>query len=153
MDGKSVCLSAYCMLFDYNASSMRRSWSKIKDGNGIQQTGRPKGSYHISDLIGNSVLKQSCYAWLKSWTEVVADEDPVGIKYKLVLNFVRLQDLYQEYKNHFLANSVLIDDTSLSQRRFGDVWEYFKGEEKIRVRRKANTTTKCSGNFQAPDNI
>ena len=153
VDGKSVCLSAYCMLFDYNASSMRRSWSKIKDGNGIQQTGRPKGSYHISDPIGNSVLKQSCYAWLKSWTEVVADEDPVGIKYKLVLNFVRLQDLYQEYKNHFLANSVLIDDTSLSQRRFGDVWEYFKGEEKIRVRRKANTTTKCSGNFQAPDNI
>jgi hypothetical protein len=153
VDGKSICMSAYCMIFDYNASSMRRSWSKIKAGNGVQPTGRPKGSFQVSDPIGKNILKQSCYAWLKSWTEVVADEDPVGIKYKLVLNFVRVQDLYQEYKNHFLANSVLIDDTSLSLRRFGDVWEYFKGEEKIRVRRKANTTTKCSGNSQAPDNI
>ena len=145
LDGKSICLRAYCMVFDYNESSMRRSWSKVKQGLGIRSVGRPKGSHANPDPIGENVQKQSCYAWLKAWADVIADVDPVGIKYKLAVNFVRPQDLYAEYVRHYNSTSVLLTDAPLSFRRFCVVWEYFKREEKIRVRRKANTTTKCSG--------
>ena len=147
LDGKSICLRAYCMIFDYNESSMRRSWSKVKQGLGIRSVGRPKGSQANPDPIGDNVLKQSCFAWLKAWADVIADVDPVGIKYKLVVNFVRPQDLYDEYVRHYISSSVLLADTPLSFRRFCVVWEYFKREGKIRVRRKANTTTKCSGKY------
>jgi len=145
LEGKSICLRAYCMVFDCNESSMRRSWSKVKQGLGIRSMGRPKGSHVNPDPIGENVLKQSCYAWLKAWAEVIADVDPVAIKYKLAVNFVRSQDLYAEYVRHYNSNSVMLTDAPLSFRRFCVVWQFFQREEKIRVRRKANTTTKCSG--------
>ena len=145
IDGKSICLPAYCMIFDYNASSMRRSWSKIKQGLGILPVGRPKNTAASSDPIADSILKQSCYAWLKAWAEVIADVDPVGIKYKPAVSYVRPKELHEEYVKHYMSNTVLLDSSPLSLRRFTEVWKYFQVKEKIRVRRKANTTTKCSG--------
>ena len=149
VSGKSVCLRAYCMVFDYNESSMRRSWSKVKQGLGVRSVGRPRGPQLSLDPIGDNIQKQSCYAWLKAWVDVIADVDPVGIKYKLAVNYVRPQDLYDEYVRHYNSNTLLLSDLPLSFRRFCVVWEHFKTQEKIRVRRKANTTTKCSGQLFA----
>ena len=144
-----VCLTAYCMIYDYNCSSMRRSWSAVKTGLGIQPTGRPRGSHHL-DPVGSSTKNLACYSWMKEWLDTMADVDPVGLKYKFTINYVGSKDLYQEYAKHYLINHILLADQPLSHRRFAEIWQHFKQQEKVRVRKKANTTTKCVGKIQFP---
>ncbi len=143
VNGHSICLQAYCMLFNINLASMRRTWRNLSMGiYGHQGMGRPRGS---SGGVISSVRGMQAYAWLKTWMEVSADQDPVGQHYKYTINFILPSDLYEEYHADFVTNKVEIAETALSGRAFARVWSHFKKVEQVRVRRKANTTTKCSG--------
>ena len=143
VEGKQVCLQAYCMLYNLNWSSMRRSWAALVYGRGRGVMGRPRGS---SGGVLSSPKGLQAYSWLKAWMEVAGDEDPVGLKYKYVVNYVLPADLYEEYCADHLTYQVHGSDETLSCRAFARVWALFKKDERVRVRRKANTTTKCQGN-------
>ena len=79
VEGKSICLQAYCMLYNLNWSSARRSWAQLVDGQRRGAVGRPSGS---SGGVLSSAKGLQAYAWLKTWIELNGDEDPVGLKYK-----------------------------------------------------------------------
>jgi hypothetical protein len=115
--------------------------ASIRKGQGIASVGRPKGSAS-SDVLGTSTKNLDCFVWLQKWIAEVGDDDPVGKSFKKVVNFVTVQDLHQEYCKYYGLKSVLLRDLPLSERRFRDIWQYFKTKERVRVRRKANTTTK-----------
>ncbi len=149
VEGRSVCLQAYCMLFNINWSSARRSWSRLVYGEGRRTMGRPKGS---SGGVLSTPKGMKAYAWLKSWIQLAGDEDPVGLKYKFTVNFVVPKELYQEYCVDHASNQVLEVDPPLSCRSFSRVWTLFKKQECVRVRKKANTTTKCQGAPPPPPN-
>ena len=142
VEGRPLCLQAYCMLFNINWASMRRSWSQLTQGTRVQGRGRPKGS---SSEICSSTRGMEAYAWLKAWIEVFEDQDPVGTVYKFVVNYISVADLHEQYCRDLEASQVGAGAKALSARAFARVWSQFKREEKVRVRRKANTTTKCQG--------
>jgi hypothetical protein len=48
-----------------------------------------------------------------------------------------------EYVANFHTNNMQSGALPLSQRRFIEIWGKFCRQERVRVRRKANTTTKC----------
>jgi hypothetical protein len=140
---QTICLRAYCMLFDINYASMKRSWRRLSNGSGCQYVlGRPRGSF---GGVLSSVRGMQAYAWLKTWIEISGDQDPVGHPYKYIISFVLPADLYEEYAKDFAAAQLGTAETVLSGRAFARVWGHFKSQEKVRVRRKANTTTKCQG--------
>jgi len=140
--GKLVCVPAYCLVYAYTRTSIARSLRKVRQGMEAVPAGRPKGSSN-SDPLGTSARNLACYAWLKEWVSYVGDDDPVGKSSKKVVNFVTVGELHEEYCRNYNAFNHLRSDTPLSLRRFGEIWKYFKTKEQIRVRRKANTTTKC----------
>ena len=140
VEGKTVCLMAYCILFDINWSSMRRSWARLTNGGNPPAIGRPNAA---TDGIMGSARSIQAYAWIKTWLEVFGDEHPVGQQYKYVVNYVLASDLYEEYSREFYADQISITSAPLSLRSFSRIWTLFQKQEKVRVRRKANTTTKC----------
>jgi hypothetical protein len=142
VESKSICLLAYCMLFDINWSSMRRSWARMVNGDQVQDVGRPKGS---SGSSATSARSHDAYAWLKRWIEIFGDLDPVGQKFKYVVNYILPADLHEEYSRDFAFSGMARNIFPLSQRSFIRVWSLFIHQERVRVRRKANTTTKCRG--------
>jgi hypothetical protein len=142
VESKSICLLAYCMLFDINWSSMRRSWARMVNGDQVQDVGRPKGS---SGSSATSARSHDAYAWLKRWIEIFGDLDPVGQKFKYVVNYILPADLHEEYSRDFAFSGMARNIFPLSQRSFTRVWSLFINWERVRVRRKANTTTKCRG--------
>jgi len=76
VEGKDICLQAYCILFDINWSSMRRSWARLVNGQANQDMGRPRGSSGRSP--GTTPRSQDAYAWLKQWIEVFGDLAPLA---------------------------------------------------------------------------
>ena len=139
--GHSICLQAYCMLYDFNLASMRRTWRRFSAGiHGQHSMGRPRGS---SGGVMSTARGMQAYAWLLTWIEVSGDQDPVGHPYKYIINFVLPAELYEEYHRDFTSNQIGLAETALSGRAFARVFAHFRRQEKVRVRRKANTTTKC----------
>lgn len=142
---QTICLRAYCMLFDINYASMKRTWRRFAHGSGAQYAlGRPRGS---SGGVLSSTRGMQAYAWLKTWIEITGDQDPVGHPYKYIISYVLPADLYEEYTKDFAATQIGTAEAMLSGRAFARVWGHFKNQERVRVRRKANTTTKCHGNL------
>jgi hypothetical protein len=141
--GKNVCLQAYCNVFGYNRTSVSRTLSKARKGLGMAPVGRPKNPDEGKDVLGHSRKNLECYAWLKDWMESVGDDDPVGKTCKKVINFVTVQEIYKEYCKHYSLNTLSLHDKPLSERRLRKIWQLFQEQEHVRVRRKANTTTKC----------
>jgi len=137
---KCVCLMTYCLVLDINWSSMRRSWSRLTKGHHPPALGRPKNK--SGDSL-SSARSMDAYAWMKTWIEVFGDEDPVGVKYKYVINYVLASEIYEEYSREFYVNRITLESVPISLRSFTRVWTSFQKEEKVRVRRKANVTTKC----------
>jgi hypothetical protein len=141
--GKNICLQAYCNVFGYNRTSVSRTLSSARKGLGMAPVGRPKNPDKGKDALGNSRKNLECYAWLKDWVESVGDDDPVGKTCKKVINFVTIQEIYKEYCKQYELNSLILHDKPLSERRLRRIWELFQQQEHVRIRRKANTTTKC----------
>jgi hypothetical protein len=142
VEGKLVCLKTYCSLYGINGSAMRRTWANMTRGSNTEGRGRPHGSVGLGR---HSQQRLEAYAWLKAWVDLFGDEDPVGAKYKYVVNYVLLADLHKEYKADYESSVVHTSSNALSERSFRRVWTQFCEEQKVRVRRKANTTTKCQG--------
>ena len=144
----TICLRAYCMLFDINYASMKRTWRRLSNGSGGHEPlGRPRGS---SGGVLSSARGMQAYAWLKTWIEISGDQDPVGHPYKYIISFVLPADLYEEYVKDFAVAQLGTTESVLSGRAFARVWTHFKSQERVRVRRKANTTTKCQGDTPRP---
>jgi hypothetical protein len=142
--GKLICLKAYCLVYGYLRTSIARSLAAIRKGHGCVPVGRPVlTAKEKEDVVGLSPKNIHCYAWLKDWVSTVGDDDPVGKSCKKVINFVSTTELHKEYCKNYSLYSVLENDHPLSERRFRVIWEHFISKEQIRVRRKANTTTKC----------
>jgi len=145
VNGKLLCLRAYCLVYGYNRSSIARTLSLIRKGQGCVPVGRPaRLASEQKDVVGVSAKNLQCYAWLKDWVSTVGDDDPVGKSCKKVINFVSTKELHEEYCRNYSLNSFLEADRPLSERRFRVIWEHFLEKEQVRIRRKANTTTKCA---------
>lgn len=143
--GKLICLKAYCLVYGYLRSSIARTVAVVRRGQGCVPVGRPVlSSADKEDVIGLSAKNIQCYAWLKEWVATVGDDDPVGKSTKKVINFVSTTELHEEYCKNYNLYSVLENDHPLSERRFRVIWEHFLKKEQVRIRRKANTTTKCA---------
>ena len=147
VEGNRICLRAYCALYNINWSSMRRSWSRLGGGGHGRALGRPKGS---TGLAGFSQKRSEAYAWLKTWVELSGDEDPVGHPYRFVVNYIVASELYKDFKQECEASSVYLSKGIVAERSFRRIWAHFCVQEKVRIRRKANTTTKCDGEHDNP---
>lgn len=144
VQGKLICLKAYCLVYGYLRTSIMRSLAAVRKGQGCVPVGRPVlTATEKEDVVGLSPKNIQCYAWLKDWVSTVGDDDPVGKSCKKVINFVSTKELHEEYCKNYNLYSILESDRPLSERRFRAIWEHFVSKEQVRVRRKANTTTKC----------
>ena len=110
--------------------------------------GRPKKTRE--DLEDDIILGPSspCHeyieAWLNEWLEVEADKDPVGNDCLYTLDLVECKDVYEEFVADYKANTVFEGSRITSERSFKRVWDAWIPKNRIRIRDKKNTTTKCT---------
>ena len=140
--GHLVCLTAYCLIFDYNRTSMSRSWRRILRGIGVQSTGRPKGS-KASEIPFNDPRALLALEWLRVWIDSFAETSPVGLKCQKSINYILVGDMYNEYLKDQARRTVYIDSNPISEKLFRKVWNHLKQADGIHVRRNANASTKC----------
>jgi len=93
----------------------------------------------------NSPEQQYIYAWLNEWLEAEADVDPTGDECKYTIDLVESRDVYEEFVGDYKANTVFIGSNVPSERTFKRVWDKWIVQNRIRIRDKKNTTTKCGG--------
>ena len=111
--------------------------------------GRPKKTREdLQDdkLLGpSSPDQQYIQAWLNEWIEIEGDHDPVGDECQYVLDLVDCKDVYEEFIADYGANTIFSGCRQPSERTFRRVWEWWVVENRVRIRDKKNTTTKCQG--------
>lgn len=96
-------------LFSRNAKPVYR---KLKGNmNALRARGRPKSVIQCEDETDPRSFKftnarqETAYAWLHYWAQPIADEDPVGKQYHLVLDPVEISDVYNV--SHFFYTGKL----------------------------------------------
>ena len=142
VDGHLVCLTAYSLLFDYNRSSMSRSWSRILRGQGVI-TARHRRSSATCDIPFQDIRAQQALQWLRAWIDSFAETSPVGLKCQKSINYILVGDMYNEYLKDHASRSISLESNPISEKHFRRVWTYLKNADGIHVRRNANASTKC----------
>jgi len=87
VNGHLICLTSYCLLFDYNRSSMSRSWSRILRGQGVHSFGRPRGT-SAYEIPFKDVRALQALQWLRAWIDAFAETSPVGLKCQKSINYI-----------------------------------------------------------------
>ena len=137
-----ICLTAYCLLYDYNRSSMSRSWSRILRGHGVI-TAKRRVSSSTCDIPFQDVRALQALQWLRAWIDSFAETSPVGLKCQKSINYILVADMYSEYLKDHASRSISLENSPVSEKHFRRVWTYLKNADGIHVRRNANASTKC----------
>jgi hypothetical protein len=146
---KLLCIEAYITIVGLPRSSTWRKWSRIKTSSALNPVGRPirilsnEGYTARGDI--NTLAKEYCLQWLINWSELIADENPVGDKYLKTIDLVTPAEVYEEYKVDFNTTFLSVHARPLGIDSFRRVWRWWIKEHKIHIREKKNITTKCEG--------
>jgi hypothetical protein len=137
VNGHLICLTSYCLLFDYNRSSMSRSWSQILRGQGVHSFGRPRGT-SAYEIPFKDVRALQALQWLRAWIDAFAETSPVGLKCQKSINYILVGDMYNEYLKDQVSRAISLETNTISEKLFRKIWSYLKTTDGIHVRRNAN---------------
>ncbi len=149
---RECCIGGYILAYGLSRATIYRLRNSLKmnvDPNA--GAGRPKKTRE--DLEDDKIFGPSSTgheyieAWLNEWLEVEADKDPVGNDCLYTLDLVESKDVYEEFVADYKANTVFEGSRITSQRSFKRVWDAWITKNRIRIRDKKNTTTKCTCEF------
>ncbi len=147
---RECCIGGYILAYGLSRSTVHRMRQQLKGEAGMNVgAGRPKKTREdIEDDIDvgpSSSDHQYIHAWLNEWLELEGDKDPVGDECVYVLDLIDCKDVYEEFVADYNANTIFIGTRIASERTFKRVWDWWIVKNRIRIRDKKNTTTKCSG--------
>lgn len=148
---RECCIGGYCLAYGLSRKTVHRLRIQLQSGvhTPNEGAGRPKKTREdLQDdkLLGpSSPDQQYIQAWLNEWIEIEGDHDPVGDECQYVLDLVDCKDVYEEFIADYGANTIFSGCRQPSERTFRRVWEWWVVENRVRIRDKKNTTTKCQG--------
>ena len=143
--GRTVCMKAYAMLTGHSYTSMSADNKRIYADCAFQKIGRPQKSLLKSkpDKMPSTQKAQFFLAWLHEWLNYNADSHPTGHEHSWSINYIRKRELYSEYQQRMQAAGT--PELVPSMQTIYRVWNYFIESERIYVRMKCRTSTKCRG--------
>lgn len=150
---RECCIGGYCLAYGLSRSSVYRMRTQLQAMAKVPNlgAGRPKKTREDmqddAEVGPSSPDQQYIEAWLNEWLELEADKDPVGNDCEYVLDLVDSKDVYEEFIADYNANTIFAGSRVASERTFRRVWDWWIIKNRIRIRDKKNTTTKCQGNL------
>lgn len=143
--GRTVCMKAYSLLTGHSYTSMATDNTRIYADCAFERIGRPRKtiSKSIRDCTLSSQKSQLLLAWLCEWLKYNADSHPTGHEHSWSMNFIRRKTVYAEYCHSMDSSGT--PEAVPSLRTMYRVWKYFTESERIYVRMKCKTSTKCRG--------
>ena len=144
--GRTVCMKAYSMLTGHSYTSMSADNKRIYADCVFPKIGRPKKTLLKSktdSTLSSTQTAQYLLAWLREWLNYNADSHPTGHEHSWSVNYIQKRKLYSDYCDSLKATGSLQMRCSL--RTMYRVWKYFIESERVYVRLKCRTSTKCRG--------
>jgi len=139
-----VCLNSYAVLYGLPATSFWRTVGQIRHHNSIPaRIGRPHRSNETTDPIV-SIAAEECIEWIRNWVVLLSDESPTGDDWDKAIDPIDTKEVYEEYDVWFKAFHFTLTAKPLSFSTFTIIWNHWLKVDRIKVRNKSQTTTKCS---------
>ncbi len=146
----AICLKAFGKLFGINERTLYRTSVRVHKGKGAALLGRPRGPVMDGPRFDRRTQAE---AWVLNWFEEVAEREPTGRQYNFVMDPYLAAEVHLVYQED-MSKSVLcagasqtLQDVTVSIRVFRDILRVTEKDLKVRVRRKARTSTKCPGKW------
>ncbi len=138
-----VCFSSYAALLQIPPKSFWRTVGQVKNYNKPPASiGRPQGHDKDSDPIG-SLKTEECLEWIRKWAEMICDESPTGDDWAISIDPVDVKEVHEEYDGWFRASHFFAHEKPTSFTSFNRVWKHWLKVDRVKIRNKSNTTTKC----------
>lgn len=145
LDTKPVCLKAYCHILGLSAATVRKTERRVRRGHSQPAVGRPRS--RAGTEVSSSENGEHASAWISAYLLSIAENQPTGSDMDYHMNFIDEGTMYDEYVEHVEATSIRQTPEIISERSFLRVLRGVISKLKIGIRRKANASTKCDGEF------
>lgn len=144
--GRRVCLKAYSIITGHNYASLCNQLTRVYEGRIVRRVGRPQSLVLNTGTDLQHCQQKTIYLliWLREWIKYNGEAHPTGNEHAWSINFFRRKDVYNEYKSSMSLYD--FPETNLvSLRTMYRVWKYFIEVDRVYVREKCRTSTKCRG--------
>jgi len=139
-----LCLNSYPVLYGLPASSFWRTVGQIRNQNRFPASiGRPHRLNETADPIGSTAAEE-CIEWIRNWVVLLSDESPTGDDWDRAIDPIDIKEVYEEYAVWFKSFHFTLAAKPLSFSTFTNIWNHWLKVDRIKVRNKSQTTTKCS---------
>jgi len=139
----SVCLNAYAALYELPLRSFWRTVGDIRKRNSPPTSvGRPKGTIGDANPVV-SLLTQECLEWIRMWAHTICDESPTTDDWSISIDPVDVREVHEEYECFFKTAHISVYAKVVSFTTFVRVWNHWLIIDRVKIRNKGNTTTKC----------
>jgi hypothetical protein len=144
--GRRVCLKAYSIITAHSYAGLCNQLSSIANGRIVRRVGRPESLVLNSGTDLQNCQQRTIYLliWLREWIKYNGEAHPTGNEHAWSINFFRKRDVYKEYKSS-MALFDFDESQIVSLRTMYRVWKYFIEADRVYVRVKCRTSTKCRG--------
>ena len=138
---RRVCLKGYCIVmgWNYNWVCTELKALRIRNEHNIQHP-----PVH-QRFRRKAVFTEECKSWIIGWIQVTGDHDPTGEQQCYTINFVDIVQLHNLYTNETRESDVLVTARVASLRTFRRQFREVCKEQRVRIRKKIHTSTKCKG--------
>ena len=139
---RQVCLKGYCIVMGWNYNSVCNGLKALRsrDQYSVVPIGKPTARFRRK-----AIITEECKSWIMGWVHVTADHDPTGEQYCYSINFVHLGNLHKIYSRETRTSDFLQTTAVASERTFRRQFKAVCEEERVRIRKKIHTSTKCKG--------
>ncbi len=139
-----LCLHSYAVLYGLPATSFWRTVGQIRNHNSFPTSiGRPHRSNETQDPIVSTAAEE-CIEWIRNWVVLLSDESPTGDDWDRAIDPLDIKEVYEEYDVWFKAFHFTLAAKPLSFSTSTNIWKYWLKVDRIKIRNKSQTTTKCS---------
>lgn len=144
--GRRVCLKAYSIITGHSYAGLCNQLTSVSKGYVARRVGRPQSLVLNSGTELQHCQQRSVYLliWLREWIKYNGEAHPTGNEHAWSINFFRKRDVYKEYISS-MALFNCDESQIVSLRTMYRVWKYFIEADRVYVRFKCRTSTKCRG--------
>jgi hypothetical protein len=142
LSNRRVCLKGYCIVMGWN-------YNWVCTGlKGLRKRSHENSHYAVQPHVRfrrKAVFTEECKSWIRGWIQVTGDHDPTGEQQSYSINFVDIGQLHKIYVNEMRKSDMEVTARVASLRTFRREFQDICKEERVRIRKKINTSTKCKG--------
>ncbi len=142
---RQVCLKGYCIVMGWNYNWVCTELKVLRIRNENNPHHNPIA--HVTRFRRRAVFTEECKSWIRAWINVTGDHDPTGEQQCFTINFVDIAQLHTIYTHDMRQSDVLLSTRVASVRTFRRQFIEVCKEERVRIRKKIHTSTKCKGSY------